>query len=86
MDGLAHLRRSRRLRLCGARLATLLCLAIAALASCQPFRDDDTTFAAPLNDFADYDACVDRGGNWLIHAHLCKEPAGGAGDSTPAPP
>jgi hypothetical protein len=88
MDGRACLHhRSQRLRLCGARLATLLCIAIAALASCQPFRDDDAVFSAPVTDFADYDACVDRGGRWLLQAHRCKEPrTGGTGDASPAPP
>jgi hypothetical protein len=85
MDGLMHTLRSQRLRLCGARIATLLCLGIAALASCQPFRADDAVFSAPLTDFADYDACVDRGGSWLLHTHRCKEPpTGDAG--VPAPP
>ncbi|UPG90817.1 hypothetical protein L2Y96_03305 [Luteibacter aegosomaticola] len=85
MDGLTHTLRSQCWRRCGARLATLLCLGIAALASCQPFRDDDAVFYAPLTDFADYDACVDRGGSWLTQAHRCKEPpAGDAG--VPAPP
>lgn len=73
MDGRARLPRSRRLRLCGARVATLLCLGIAALASCQPFRDDDAGFHAPLMDFAEYDACVARGGRWLVHTHRCSE-------------
>ncbi|QDE38240.1 hypothetical protein FIV34_02980 [Luteibacter pinisoli] len=78
MDGRPHVPRSQRLRLCAARLVTLLCIGTAALASCQPFRADNTAVMAPSTDFADYDACVDRGGRWLIHAHRCKEP--------PAPP
>ncbi|HEY4092178.1 MAG TPA: hypothetical protein VGN46_11730 [Luteibacter sp.] len=88
MDGLAPLPRSRHLRLCGARLAMLLSLAVAALASCQPFREDDAVFSAPLTDFADYDLCLDRGGRWLTHAHRCMEGSaqGGAGDMAPAPP
>lgn len=75
MDGLDRHPRSLRKRLCGARVATLLCLAIAALASCQPFREDDAVFAAPLTDFADYDACQARDGRWLPHAHRCKDPS-----------
>ena len=73
MDGRGRLPRSPRLPLSGAPVPTMLCLGIAALASCQPFRDDDAGFHAPLMDFAEYDACVARGGRWLVHTHRCSE-------------
>ncbi|APG03209.1 hypothetical protein BJI69_04330 [Luteibacter rhizovicinus DSM 16549] len=65
---------SRRAYLCCARGGTLFGIAILAVASCQSFREGPTTGAAsPVADYLEYDACLDRGGRWLMHAHACIE-------------
>lgn len=67
-------RRSRRLYLCVARGGTVFGIAILAVASCQRFRDRPATgFSSPVADYLEYDACLDRGGRWLMHAHTCVE-------------
>jgi hypothetical protein len=78
-------RLSRRLGLCVARGGTLFGIAILAVASCQRFQDDPISrIDAPIADYLEYDACLDRGGRWLMHAHECveddgtKRPTGGS--------
>ena len=63
---------SRRVYLCAARGGTLFGIAILAVASCQTFRDKPATgISSPVADYLEYDACLDRGGRWLMHAHAC---------------
>lgn len=65
---------SRRVYLCAARGGTLFGIAILAVASCQTFRDKPATgISSPVADYLEYDACLDRGGRWLMHAHTCIE-------------
>jgi hypothetical protein len=65
---------SRRAYLCCARGGTLFGIAILAVASCQSFRDRPTSaLSSPVADYLEYDACLDRGGRWLMHAHSCIE-------------
>ncbi|HVI53450.1 MAG TPA: hypothetical protein VM621_00175 [Luteibacter sp.] len=67
---------SRRVYLCVARGGTLFGIAILAVASCQTFRDTPASrLASPVADYLEYDACLDRGGRWLMHAHTCIEPS-----------
>ena len=33
--------------------------------------------ASPVADYLEYDACLDRGGRWLMHAHACIEQGDG---------
>jgi hypothetical protein len=65
---------SRRLRWWLARLVTLFGVAIAALASCQSFRDTGQGARASSDEYAQLDDCVEHGGSWSIAAHRC-EPA-----------
>lgn len=65
---------SRRVYLCAARGGTLFGIAILAVASCQTFREKPATgISSPVADYLEYDACLDRGGRWLMHAHTCIE-------------
>jgi hypothetical protein len=65
---------SRRAYLCVARGGTLFGIAILAVASCQTFREKPATgISSPVADYLEYDACLDRGGRWLMHAHTCIE-------------
>lgn len=65
---------SRRVYLCCARGGTLFGIAVLAVASCQTFRTGPATGASsPVADYLEYDACLDRGGRWLMHAHACIE-------------
>lgn len=72
-------RRSRRLYRCAARSGTLFGIAILAVASCQSFPEERVRGpTTPVADHLEYDACLDRGGRYLMHAHTCveREPAG----------
>lgn len=66
---------SRRVALCAARGGTLFGIAVLAVASCQRFRDRPAAggVSSPVADYLEYDACLDRGGRWLMHAHACIE-------------
>lgn len=65
---------SRRVYLCIARGGTLFGIAILAVASCQSFREKGAArVASPVAEYLEYDACLDRGGRWLMHAHACVE-------------
>jgi hypothetical protein len=65
---------SRRVYLCCARGGTLFGIAILAVASCQTFREKPASgLSSPVADYLEYDACLDRGGHWLMHAHACVE-------------
>jgi len=67
-------RYSRRVYQCVARGGTLFGIAILAVASCQTFREKPATgVSSPVADYLEYDACLDRGGRWLMHAHACIE-------------
>jgi hypothetical protein len=63
---------SRRVCLCVARGGTLFGIGILAVASCQTFRERPAPGGpSPVADYLEYDACLDRGGRWLMHAHAC---------------
>ena len=65
---------SRRVYLCAARGGTLFGIAILAVASCQTFREKPAAgISSPVADYLEYDACLDRGGRWLMHSHACIE-------------
>ena len=65
---------SRRVYLCVARGGTLFGIAVLAVASCQRFRERPAAgLSSPVADYLEYDACLDRGGRWLMHAHACIE-------------
>jgi hypothetical protein len=67
-------RYSRRVYLCVARGGTVFGIGILAVASCQTFQDQPASGAgSPVADYLKYDACLDRGGRWLMHAHACIE-------------
>jgi hypothetical protein len=60
--------------LCVARGGTLFGIAVLAVASCQRFRDTPAPrLSSPVADYLEYDACLDRGGRWLMHSHACIE-------------
>lgn len=65
---------SRRMYLCVARGGTLFGIGILAVASCQTFREKPAAaISSPVADYLEYDACLDRGGRWLMHSHACVE-------------
>jgi hypothetical protein len=69
---------SRRVYLCVARGGTVFGIGILAVASCQTFREYPApSDASPVADYLEYDACLDRGGRWLMHAHACIEQGDG---------
>lgn len=59
-------------RHCVTRCGTLFGIAILAVASCQTFRNEPARpIPSPVADYMEHDACLDRGGRWLMHAHRC---------------
>lgn len=67
---------SARAHLCLARITMVFGLAVAAFASCQRFKGpDEPQLAAPAQQFEAYDACIGRGGRWLVQGFRCEEPA-----------
>ncbi len=59
---------------CVARGGTLFGITVLAVASCQTFRERPAAgLSSPVADYLEYDACLDRGGHWLMHAHACIE-------------
>lgn len=72
-------RRSLRRRLCMARGMTVLGIGVAAIASCQRFREDAAGGHAALeSQLTRVDACLDRGGHWEVDDRHCTEAGGGA--------
>jgi len=63
---------SRRLRWWAARAATLFGVAIAALASCQNFRETGRGARAAHEELTRLDACVEHGGSWSMAGHRCE--------------
>ena len=74
-------RASIRRRLCVARGVTVLGIGVAAIASCQRFREGSACDPAELEaQLSRIDACLDRGGHWEIDDRQC---AGAEGDADP---
>jgi hypothetical protein len=53
-------------------MATVFGVAIAALASCQTFRETGHGARSALEEFAELDECVNHGGLWSMDAHRCE--------------
>lgn len=67
-------RRSLRRRLCVARGMTVLGIGVAAIASCQRFRENAASGPAELEaQLTRIDACLDRGGQWETDDRHCTE-------------
>jgi hypothetical protein len=67
-------RRSLRRRLCVARGMTVLGIGVAAIASCQRFRENAASGPAELEaQLTRIDACLDRGGHWEADDRHCTE-------------
>lgn len=52
-------------------MTTVFGIGIAAVASCQPFRESAHTAHATIEEFAEFDDCVNQGGSWSIDMHHC---------------
>lgn len=66
-------RHARRKRFYMARGITVLWIGVAALASCQRFRDGVLeTRDIRRAEFAAYDACIETGGSWSADTGICR--------------
>lgn len=66
-----------------ARLTTVFGIGIAALASCQPFRDSGYQRHEVIEEFAELDECLDGGGSWSMDSHRCETAIEGETAVTP---
>lgn len=54
-------------------MTTVFGIGIAALASCQPFRESAHGVHTAIEEFAEFDDCMNQGGSWSIDRHRCDQ-------------